>query len=125
MIRIGILNVPLSQDRYYEPIPDVCEISYTVTENTVSRTSVSFAINPAPLTTVRADISVTAKAGSGEQIGFSRQTLTFSSGSTSGGTITTSNSSGSSSYVLDPDITCHSISPSSFGNQEYEFVGES
>lgn len=104
----------------------MCEISYTVNENTNSRTSVSFSINPAPLTTVRADISVTAKAGSGEQIGFSRQTLTFSSGSTSGGTITTSNSQGSGSiYVLDPDVTCHSISPSSFGNQEYEFVGES
>ena len=54
---LNILIVPLSQDRYYEPIPDVCEISYTVTENTSSRTSVSFAINPAPLTTVRADIS--------------------------------------------------------------------
>lgn len=103
----------------------MCEISYTINENTSSRTSVSFFMNPAPLTTVRVDISVTARAGSGEQIGFSRQTLTFSSGSTNGGTITTSNNSHGDSYVLDPDITCHSISPSSFGNQVYEFVGES
>ena len=110
------INVPLSQSGV--PVPTIKYIYISFTVPSTDPLLVRVYITDTPSTTVHADISVAAIDLGGMVVGQTRTSVSFSPTDTSSKDISVSERS-----QEDPEITCHSISPSSYGDERYGWLG--